>query len=1235
MPPALPLVADFHHMLKALELSGFKSFAEKTKFSFPPAITVIVGPNGSGKSNVVDAIKWVLGTQSAKSLRGKEMTDVIFNGSGTRQAMNTAEVSLTFDNTQRRLAVDTSAVEITRRVYRSGEGEYLINRQPCRLRDIRDLFAGTGIATDAYSVIEQGKVDVLLQSSPRDRRAIFEEAAGISRFKGKKLEAERRLERVDQNLLRLSDIVDEVESRLRSVRMQAAKARRYREHSNRLRSLRTHVGQTDWRVLSESLAGHQQQLTTLTSQRDERSARLEAVEAEALGLETAIGQWEEKIRGGEAQVNRDRELIVAAEAAIEHERSRCGELDDEIGRHRRQLADMSSRAGDLQQQLCETQRAWEAVRGEHEETRGRLEADERLAGEVATRLRQMQRASGEHREQHVALMRAAAALGKEISAAKSREATAAEVCRRCAEQAEELERKQQAATAELAEARKQLAVVEGELAGCTERVRAGRAELAETRGELARSARVRGELEQRHTAASERAAVLTELERRLEGLGSGVKQVLAKARQADGGPYRHIRGLVADLVHVKVDTASLVEAALGPLAEYVVLAPGQDAVDALIQQSGSLQGRVGLLRVDVTPWSDDPHVPDLEGREGVIGRADRFVQTAPEYVPLIRRLLAHTFFVETLAHAMALADAYPRGLSFVTRQGEVVAGPGCLLLGPQYTATGLISRRSELRALSDEIQELDRQIAAASGEVGGFETRLAEQERDLPELDQEHSRATREASHWRLRTASAEQRSEQLRSQWSLLEREAEAAAAGQQMSLARADEAEQRVAETEQELSGLEAQLQEDAARIDTLSAEYARRQQGLTASQVERAKSEQRLDGLSQRLAQLQRDQDERQRGLTEHRGQLGRCQQRIVEAEQEILRLEGEVALRYLHREEVAAAVGAHRNGREADRAQRSECLTQEQTIRQELRSLEQQIHERELEADRIVHQREALAERMLDDYGIELAGLDEDLDEDARGERQEVEQEIADLRRKLNKIGSVNLEALDELDALETRFNSLSSQYTDLEKAKASLEQIITRINVDSRRLFAATINEVRGHFQALFRKLFGGGHADIVLEEGEGVDILEGGIEIVARPPGKEPRNISLLSGGEKTLTCVAMLLAIFRSRPSPFCVLDEVDAALDEANIERFTAVLTEFLSSTQFLVVTHSKKTMTAANTLYGITMQESGVSKRVSVRFEDVTDNGEILESALANETDALAGSSADHASDDTQAA
>ncbi|MHB8898834.1 MAG: chromosome segregation SMC family protein, partial [Thermoguttaceae bacterium] len=471
-------------MLKALELIGFKSFAGKTRFEFPSGITAVVGPNGSGKSNIVDAVKWVLGEQSVKSLRGKEMADVIFNGSGTRRPMNSAEITLTFDNSAQLLDVDTPEVHITRRVYRSGEGEYLINRQPCRLRDIRDLLSGTGMGTQAYSIIEQGKVDVLLQASAKDRRMIFEEAAGISRFKAKKVEALRRLDRVEQNLLRLSDIVDEVDNRLRNVRAQAGKARRYREHTSRLQELRTQVGLVDWRRLTEKLVRFDDQVAALATQRDAAVAEAEGTEARLLEAETRAGQIHEEIRAAEARISANRERIAGHESTIQHERERCGDLDEELAQHRRQVAAMSHRAGDLDQQLRDTGAHLLQAEEQHRQVARAFAEGERFLTELMARLDQARSQLQQCRSILMEKMRATAVLGNQISGLESRVVATAESRLRCDQRLAELGQHAATLNTEAAALDRRRCELETHAAECREKLLAAEDRAQQLAGDL-------------------------------------------------------------------------------------------------------------------------------------------------------------------------------------------------------------------------------------------------------------------------------------------------------------------------------------------------------------------------------------------------------------------------------------------------------------------------------------------------------------------------------------------------------------------------------------------------------------------------------------------------------------------------------------------------------------------------------------------------------------------------------
>ncbi len=653
-----------------------------------------------------------------------------------------------------------------------------------------------------------------------------------------------------------------------------------------------------------------------------------------------------------------------------------------------------------------------------------------------------------------------------------------------------------------------------------------------------------------------------------------------------------------------IDRPPIIEAALGEAAQYVVVNSGRELLPFLQQEGARLAGRVTFLRLDAPPVAADE--PELAGRPGVVGRADEFVETAPEHAVLAHRLLGRTWIVDSLARAAALAEGPGRGFHFVTQAGELLTAEGLLAVGARQAATGLISRRSELRALRQQLAELAGQLDTKRTACEQLTQQIASDESDVQQRSASFAALDHELTEVRLQTATAQQRLEQARRQHGITLAEVQTA---QQA----VDEGQQSLSATHQQLAATEQQVGELEARTQsgsTLEAQLEQSRQRATretsATRIDVARIEQQVEDLRRQRAQLDRDRQERGRTLADIRTQLTLAMSRAFETEMSILRGESETALLYLRKETLAGETDARLQAREQARTRKTTLAQEDQRVRGKARKLEVRLQARRLAASEVRHARTTLEDRLREDYGIELAALEDELAHEDPRERSAVEAEIAELRGKLNSIGSVNLDSLSELEELEVRFGSLSGQHQDLATAKASLDQIIAKINADSRRLFADTLELVRGHFQSLFRKLFGGGQADILLDEG--VDILESGIEILARPPGKEPRSISLLSGGEKTMTCVALLLAIFRSRPSPFCVLDEVDAALDEANIERFIVVLNEFLAWTQFIVVTHSKKTMTCAGTLYGVTMQESGVSKRVSVRFEDVHDNGEV---------------------------
>jgi chromosome segregation protein len=1205
-------------MLKALELAGFKSFADRTRFEFPRGVSVVVGPNGSGKSNVVDAVKWVLGSQSAKSLRGREMTDVIFNGSASRGPLGAGEATLTFDNSSGQLPIDARDVHVTRRVYRSGEGEYLINRQPCRLRDIRDLLASTGITTEAYCIIEQGKVDILLQASPRDRRVIFEEAAGISQFKAKKIAAARRIERVEQNLLRLSDIVDEVESRLRSVRSQAGKARRYREWTTRLQQLRTEIGLVDWQALSKQILAREQRLAEIAGRCAEQEAELAQTEADAQKLERDSEAATEHHRQLEALASATREQIAALEAAINTQSARRTDIEQDVARIRRQLAAMTARDAGGGDHLRDAATKLEAAQAEFVRADGELRAQLEQLAAAQRESSAVRAAAEERRAAHSDAVRNLAMLGDRHAALAARLKAARTNHEQCNLRLGQLHEQRGMHEAQLRERLGAHESVEAQVEACQDNVRAAETRLTTFRQEAARVEKQQRHLDARSTRTHERISVLTELNERLEGLNSGVRDVLMTARNSPDGPLGEVRGVIADLFQVDVDTAPMIDAALGELAEYLVLNSAGRLFDWLNHKTLGVGGRVGFLRLDGRPPSEIAESVDLSGEAGVLGRADRFVESASELVPLARRLLGRTWFVDRLATALRLAQTTGRGLSFVTTDGELLTAEGNLVIGPRRASTGLLSRRSELHACHGQLADLERQLQTQ-------QTLRARLECDIAAEDGQLAAARAQLNDLASQLSEHHHQAKFARSQLERLLETVERAAAelqqaaddGEAIAVELQSTHEERLA-VEQTRQQAKEQLSSALAQLTELDERAATLQNATTEKQIAVAKCEQRVEILQSQLAQAQRDEQQREEALVESRGRLAAREAQLAELDQQIVAARQSLADLGIRKQQLAQEVSQHLAATEQQRSARQQFQERSRTQRGELSALQSQQHKLDIATNKIRHERQTLAERMQDDYGINLADAARELASATGGpttnggaSRESLEREIAELRDQINQIGSVNLDSLEELDELEARFGGLSQQYRDLVDAKAALERIIQRINVDSRQVFLATLETIRGHFHELFRQLFGGGEADIVIDETE--DVLECGIDIVACPPGKEACNISLLSGGEKTLTCVALLLAVFRSKPSPFCILDEVDAALDEANIGRFSQVLRDFLSFTQFIVVTHSKKTMAGADTLYGITMEESGVSKHVSVRFEDVSEDGHILPSGL----------------------
>jgi chromosome segregation protein len=1273
-------------MLKRLELVGFKSFADKTQFDFAPGVTGIVGPNGSGKSNIVDSVRWVLGEQSAKSLRGGEMADVIFNGSASRRSLGLAEVTMTFDNSRHVLATPAEEVQIMRRVYRGGEGEYLINNQVCRLKDVKDLFLGSGAGSDAYCIIEQGRVDVLLQASTKDRRTIFEEAAGISRFKAKKIETLRRLERVDQNVARLRDILDEVEKQLRSVKLQAAKAQRYQEYSQRLKQLRVSLSLREFGQLSERLDEETAVLDRLRAELAEQSAQAEAWESELRQLEESLTRLDASLREQATELAGAREQIAAHEATLTHEWTLAEDIDKELALARQRRAELSQRVAVLTEA---TGRAEEELRQVEAQCQTQLrevqEREEELQA-TETRLDELRQQVQREENEHLECMRQAGRLKNDAISYK------AQVDNLTRERARLLQRSEQAAEhlASLDVELQELSAAEEEL---QTRQGGARQALTELRQERDRLRQVRDETNQRandlrarRSGLTSRIEVLEGLERSHEGLGTGPRELFTLLEQPDPGPWRTVMGILAEFLTVRREFAPLIDLALGERAQRFLVRDSDQLAQALRQRRQPFSSRVSFLPINTVGQASRPSNSGTGGtpvppsalvsgkgplpmagvppHPGLIAQAEQVVRCdKPELVDLPARLLAGTLIVRDLTAARALALHLP-GYRFVTLRGELLEADGTLTIGTHHAETGILSRKSELRELREQVADVDRRLTELDRDLVDLREALALLDSRAENGQQEIDALSEQVSDLRSRLGQHRQRREGLheevqvsRDEISGLEQEID----NLEQSL---EQARARAAQADTEVQRLQARLDEAKREIRDNESNRQQRQQEVTTVRVALAQVEERLTALRARHEQLETDLAQRQQECERTERQRIETLARQRDNQQTLLDASSALAIWYLRKEAAEQKLAEWTRQRARVSQERQQRNEEAQASRSAWLSQREQAHARELTVNDLRHRRDTLCSRLHEEYQLDLAALHQESlaasqpphpqplsPTGERGEREHPqplfpasgerkengllpsppeggeglgvrgaapdeakglppEQEIEELRRKLSRLGSVNLDALQELADLEARASALRIQYDDLTSAQRSLQEIIAKINGDSRTLFSDTFATIRTHFQELFRKLFGGGMADIVLEDE--TDVLESGIEVIARPPGKELRSISLMSGGEKTMTAVALLLAIFRSKPSPFCILDEVDAALDEANIDRFTSVLRDFLDRSQFILITHSKRTMTCADVLYGITMQESGISRRIAVRFEDWPDDEKVAEEA-----------------------
>jgi chromosome segregation protein len=1184
--------------LQSLELLGFKSFADKTTFNFHEGITAVVGPNGCGKSNVLDAVRWALGEQSAKSLRGDEMADVIFNGADTRKPVGFAEVSLTFTDCGEELGIEWHDVRVTRRVYRDGNSEYLLNKTSCRLRDIQNLFADTGIARAAYSMMEQGKIDMILSSRPEDRRTVFEEAAGITKYKAQKREALRKLEATEANLLRIGDIIKEVKRQIGSLQRQAGKARRYQALHADLRVLETHHARKRLDALEAELATCREEIARLAEDEHAARAKIDNTENALAEERHALDKIDIEIADSRAQVQRLESEIAAHGSRIKFNRQRAEELAELVERARRDIADSEEKRERQAAEMERTNHSIAEIERHLKEQETELAKFASLAAgiqkdrtERSTRFQELQLALSKSESR-------ISTLEEELSGTKTRrEFTHAQI-RQLAKEIQTL-----------TEARKKL------FAQIALSLQTRRREATDVDASLREKEKLLSEAEQNlavldRTLAEKRSRldVLRQLNSEGEGLAQGSQAVLKGVDDA-----RKFQEVVAGSLVAQLDVdpkfIQAIEAALGRNLHAVILKDGNVAPEIIARLKKKKLGQAALLNPQLTGAAQQKSVGKDLPTGALAWATDKL--TAPAALqPLVRQLLGNVVMFSDLQPAFECKKQEPT-LAMATLAGEFISTEGIIFGGS-----------SEVRAAS--LLERKAQI----GELAKEEAALVEQRESLCARCDEAKMMLEAASRLQRESNEAERKIDNLRSEQTALERQ-----------VAAADE---RIAQLERELQTLRHQLAKEHNELSAFEA--AQKQTTLREEELTEKINELRLTVATQRqhhenLIAQREPMSAREAELVElisvREADIAMYEQKLAAQAEESRESEAAIHDQTRRREEVEVNAAKTAKQRATQLAAITNREGELRRLRDSLGELQDRRAQRQVRESQLQMKIDNLAEHISRTYHVDLRafapdepGFEKTLStQTKRSEKSEggapatpdsselapadVEKLITDLRTQLDNMGPVNLDAVHEYDELEERYKFLEAQNTDLTNSRRELLDVIAQINSTTRKLFSETFAEVRTNFREMFAELFGGGRADLSLLDES--DPLNCGIEISARPPGKQLQSVSLLSGGERSMVAVALLFAIYMVRPSPFCILDEVDAAMDEGNINRFIRVLERFVEQSQFIIITHNKRTIAKADVLYGVTMEERGVSKLVGMKLTaprhvstEVTSNG-----------------------------
>ena len=1178
--------------LKRLEMTGFKSFPDHIALEFLRGVTAIVGPNGSGKSNISDAIRWVLGEHNPRVLRGSKMEDVIFGGSDKRRALGAAEVTLVLDNKEKRAPLDCEEIRISRRTYRSGESEYLLNNSICRLKDIRDLFLDTGLGRNSYAIVEQGRVDAILNARPDERRAFFDEAAGVAKCKARKQEALSKLDDAERNLVRVWDLINELSVRVETMRGQAEKAKTYMELYGELADLETGL------LGNRFLAG-KARLDALGSEMNDLNARHAAVLAQVTKAEAELAQMREEVAAMDARSEADNARLTEVVAAIERcdgrqavARERIKLLEQERDRLARERQDVEVRLSRLNSQLAQERRKLEDVRLRAATLARQLKSAENEMNEFTGQVAAMEQSIEDLKGKIVGVVSEMAEHRNALSDFRARLEAGQRNSERLNERLEQVRDalKSVSANADSLEQRlKEVSAERSQFERRSQELRNTRDEIDRQLAELLEAADKKRRMLAR---AESRLAALKDLDRSYEGFFAGVRAVLERYAGTPG-----LLGVVADLIKVAPKYVQAIESALGSALQNVVVESDVIARQCVQFLKEHNRGRATFLPLDLIRVPSTERLAErIKPLPGVIGVASSLVEVPSQAKSAIDHLLGRTVIAVDLDAAVNAARALRGAARVVTLDGDIVSQGGAITGGSRtQNDRGILARKSEIDQLTEQTDQMQEDLLEHERLVAEARQARASLESDIDSIGEAQKNADLSIAELNGRLESTKKDIERLLAEERLIRDEQADLEQGLERyrtNIVETEEQLERLALTEKALEG---DLQQQQALLKSRQAGKDEIVEKITGLRVEVGKCEQEVNAQRATVERLDLEAVSLRSRLDELDGLSSQNQRAIEEADVDI-----EVALRDRQRlESEKAGLNDQLSRSKGERLEIASRISEREiTVREarrELNGLAKDLSKREVEMARVSESLSAIAARLREDYMLDLDSLEiRDLGMDEAGASARIET----LRQSIRDLGPVNTAAVEEFEETRERYEFLCSQRDDLVNAKRSLTEVISEIDQEMERRFRETFDVVNEHFKEMFAKLFQGGRAELVLENPD--DLLSTGVEIYAEPPGKKLQSLSLLSGGERALTAIALIFAMMKANPSPFAVLDEIDAPLDDANVSRFTRVLRELAQSTQFVVVTHRKGTMEAADALYGVTMEESGVSKVVSVKLQ-----------------------------------